>query len=98
MTKTELLKQLRELQKVEDAYIDSLPQDICAAFYDNGYVNSIQKQNQLLIEEAFGDECELVYWFMWEWKEGYSIKDQDVEFVFNTEAEFYIYFEALCPK
>ena len=97
MTKLELLKNLRELQKVEDAYFDSLPRDISMAFIENGYTEALYKANALLMQEAFGDLAEEVGWFMYEWKPGYSLVEADgTEWTFEDDEAYYKHFERLC--
>ena len=99
MTKLELLKQLRTLQKEEDAYIVSLPSDIVAAFYDNGYTNALQKANLLLMAAAFGDLAEDASYFLWEWKPGYRITEADgTEWVLKSEEDYFVYFKKQCAE
>lgn len=53
----ELIKQLKENYEIGEKYLDSIPSDIRATFYENEYVNSLYKiQNDLLnvlIEDKF---------------------------------------------
>ena len=99
MTKLDLLKELRTLQKAEDTYIGALPSDIVAAFYDNEYTNSLQKANSLLMVPAFGDLAEDATYFLWEWRPGYSITEADgTEWPLKSEEEFYVYFQKQCDK
>jgi hypothetical protein len=88
-----LIRKLFELDRKQDAYIDSLPKDISSAFFDNAYVESIRRQNDMLVDEAFGDKAHWVNWFLYEWKPGYEIIANDKKYQINDIEDFIAYLE-----
>jgi len=101
MTKLELLKQLRQLQQAEYAYIASLPADISTAVACNGYTDCLQRANSLLMEAAFGSSYGDAMWFMWEYSPDsacHIVEADGTEWCFGSDDEFYTYFEGLEGK
>lgn len=95
-----IVKQLRCEQNVQDEWLNSLPNDLHSAFFDNAYVNSICIQRDVLIEAAFGNCKEDVFWFLYEFNicktTGPHIITQDgTEYTFNTDEDFYKYLEVI---
>jgi hypothetical protein len=70
MNKTELFKALYAERVKGAKYIESLPTDISAAFFDNEYANCSSFSNTMLLKYAFGEHFEAVEWFFYEWKPG----------------------------
>lgn len=81
MSKEQIFRQLYDNQVKRDAYIDSVPSDLSAFVYDNEYVNSLDADRSVLMDEVFGEHVEAIYWFLYEWKPG-----AEVGFDGHTEA------------
>jgi cobalamin-dependent methionine synthase I len=88
MNKTELFKQLVLENTARQEYIDRLPYDISAAFFDNQYVNSLSRTEELLIEKVFEDRAYAVYWFLYEWKPGMEVGMQNVKKKIDTVDQY----------
>ena len=77
-SKEYLLRKMVDHKDARDKYIEQLPSDIQAAFFDNGYVDALNKTVKLLIHECFGDDAESVVWFLYKWRPGDTIAVQRV--------------------
>jgi hypothetical protein len=74
-------------------YIDRLRElDPCLSeiIIENKYINSVLILNDFLIQNVFGELTEHVYWFLYDWKYGYKITDNNVDYVINTIDDFII--------
>lgn len=70
-----LISLLKDLETQGDEWIDKVPHEVNASFFDNPYVNCLQKTNDLLMATVFANKPELleeVEWFLYEWE-----KDKD---------------------
>lgn len=91
-TLTTVVTKLIELELAKNTYIDSIPTDIRGVFFDNEYTNSMGRQYDLLLQTLFGPAmAEDVYWFLLEWKPGYTVSIDGKEYVINTPKEFIAY-------
>lgn len=84
-----LVTQIIEHDQAGDAYIDSLPGDIQSAFFDNKFVEHLEKTKDLLMQQTFEHLTEWVYWMMWEWKPGYEAKIDDVSYIIGDLNDFF---------
>ena len=50
-----------------------LPIDINTAFIDNGYVNKLSMERDMLLKIIFGEHTEAVEWFLYEWRPGFEV-------------------------
>lgn len=103
MTKTELLKFIREQQLLQDRWVDSLPQELSMAFVSNDYVDSLHVVNERLMREVFGEAFEDASYFLYELKlcdDGHTqIKEADgTEWSFSDDSQFYEYFRKVCEE
>jgi hypothetical protein len=94
----DLVKKLKELDVTADVYLQSIPKDINPAFFDNGYVNALQLQKDMLIDVMFGDMAEDVSWFLYEFEAGKSagphcITAGGTEYTYHTNEDYYKYLE-----
>ena len=55
---------------------------------ENKYIDSVLKQNDFLLQALFGELSDHVYWFPYDWKLGFNIKYNDVDYVINNVADF----------
>ena len=55
---------------------------------ENKYIDSVLKQNDFLLQALFGELSDHVYWFLYDWKYGFNIKYNDVDYVINNVADF----------
>lgn len=63
-----LVEQLKYSAERGDEWIDRVPREISAAFFDNPYVESLQFKVDLLIKTIFDDALlHEVEWFLYEW-------------------------------
>ena len=94
----DIVAQLKEYDTQQVAYLDSLPGDISAAFFDNKYANLLGNQRDLLIKALFEDMTEDVEWFLYEFEAGKSpgphcITENGTEYTFLTNEDYYNYLE-----
>ena len=73
MNREKVFRQIVKLHNEADQWIDKVPSDINAAFFDNTYVNALRMQIDLLMTACFGEYTESVEWFLHEWKPGYEV-------------------------
>ncbi len=58
---------LDEQNRIRDTWINTVPRDINAAFFDNTYVNSLFQENTFLKEQLIPKELHFdVDWFLYE--------------------------------
>lgn len=88
-----LLRKLYELEKQADRYIDSIPTDINAAIFDNGYTEVLGRQNDLLMMSVFGDDVEEAFWCLIEFKDGCQVFQDDKELVMKNIEEYFAWLE-----
>ncbi len=83
---------LDEQNRIRDIWIDTVPRDINAAFFDNTYVNSLFRENAFLKEQLIPTELQFdVDWFLYEVnRETGSIAIQnDAEVTIKTLDDFF---------
>lgn len=83
MTKREVFYRLIELELEGKDFLDSLPTSIQPHFFDTPYINSILKQRDVLVSAVFGNDAELIDWFLFEWRPGYKIKINGITTIIN---------------
>lgn len=71
--KIKLFKRIHELNKRSNDFLDSLPISISDAFSSNYAIESLSMANDALIDAAFGNDAESVFWFLHEWEPGYEV-------------------------
>lgn len=90
----DLVKELRALDIRGQAYLSTIPYPFDMAMVDNEYQHMNTAAQAILMKAVFGDLYEDVYWFFYEWHPGFSMTTADgVEYVFNTEEDYYKYLE-----
>jgi hypothetical protein len=80
----DILKKIYTERKAIDGWLDSIPKEICAVFYDNPVIESEYKINAMLIKELYKEHAEEVSWLLYEWKSGSVIKYKDIEYALYT--------------
>ena len=75
-SKEQLFRTLYKNNESRVAYADSVPMDL--PIFDNFYVDSLLMENDLQIEEVFGEHASSILWFLYEWKPGFEIGQGDV--------------------
>lgn len=88
MNKEKIFRELYRQTLVRDEWFDKLPTDICAAFFDNVYTNSLSEECDMLIKIVFGEHTEAIQWFLWEWKPGFEVGCDGVTAVINNIDEY----------
>lgn len=64
-----LLEELQQQYQRGDAWLDTIPGDINQVFFDNTFVDSLQKSNTALMKALFqGPLLQEVEWFLYEWQ------------------------------
>ena len=96
----DVVRKIRQLDKRQQEYIDNIPADIKAAFFDNSYVNDLAMKNDILLTALFGETVsEDIFWFLYDYKEGSSgphVEYPDgTQFTFTTDDDYYKYLETL---
>ena len=90
-----LIEQLKYSAERGDEWMDKVPHEVSAAFFDNPYVDSLQFRVDLLIKTMFDEPLLMeVSWFLYEWEES---KDESLrtisypdgrKFVINNVTDF----------
>ena len=70
MNKEKIFRELYEGSVKRDEWFDKLPRDINTAFIDNGYVNNLLMERDMLMSIVMGEHLEAVEWFLYEWRPG----------------------------
>ena len=73
MNRIQLFKRLYASKQARDAYLDNIPADINAVFFDNVYVNWLEDDRMTMIDIIFGEYAKSVKWFLYDWKPGYMV-------------------------
>ena len=71
--KAKVFRELYRQSCERDFYLDKVPVDLYSSVIDNGYVNSIVEERDMLLKLVFGDHTESVEWFLYEWQPGYEV-------------------------
>lgn len=76
-----------------DKWLESLPNEISTAFFDNTYVNTILNSAMDLFKLHFDNDTLYsdVEWFLYEWQPGFDIRVNDKEYVINNKADYISY-------
>jgi len=75
MSKLELFREIYRLHQTKDEWIESVPSDIRDSYFENTYVECLQRQIDLLINEVFDkEEREDIEWFLYEWNDGHHLE------------------------
>lgn len=96
----EIVRKLRAYDLARDAYLKSVPSDMCNFLLDNKSTEMQDMRAQFLMEKLFGDELESVYWFLYDYnhKKDSSphITHKDgTEYTFKTDEDYYEYLKGL---
>ena len=86
-----LLKSLYEMELKKEEWISKLPSDISDAFFDNPYVNGMQRQLDEMINAHFGIHSDSVDWLLYEWREGLEVSIDGKRFKINAPEDYYKY-------
>lgn len=65
-------------------YYDGLnkyPNNYSAFLFDDDYFNDTLMLNSYLLEKLLGSEYDCVSWFLWDWKPGYTVTHNKIEYV-----------------
>jgi hypothetical protein len=73
MNKEQVFRKIVKLQTDADAWLDTVPREIKAAFFDNDYVNNLRMMIHLLMDQYFAEHVTSIEWFLYEWKPGSEI-------------------------
>lgn len=88
MNKKELLQELIVLNNKGSKWLDAVPSEISAAFYDNPYMENIGLAYDTMIRFIFPkEELDWVYWALYEWKQGFIFTIDDVEYKPESQEE-----------
>lgn len=88
MKKSDVFRKLVKLRTDADVFMNSIPSPINDAIFDNDYSNSQGLMIDMLTDEYFGKHAESVYWFLYEWKPGYTVSIDGKEKGINSLDEY----------
>lgn len=94
MSKEGIFRKIVELHEKREAYFNTIPPDLREFVYDNQYANLLCMENDVLLEQVFGEHFEDVMWFLYEWKAGYTVGVDGTETVINSLDEFITWLKA----
>ena len=91
-----VVRELRQLQLKQAAYLDALPREFQELLFDNEYTSHLEVQRSLLLQSTFGDLCEDVEWFLYEFEPGrtrgpHVITPDGTKHSFETDEDYYTY-------
>ena len=80
----------------QDDFFESLPPNINTAFTDNDFVVSLMNERNILLKHLFSDEMNYdIDYFLYEWKDGYNIIQDDKEYVVHDLNDMLSYFKEI---
>ena len=91
----EVVTKLIEYRNKENEYLDSIPSDIQSLIFDNEYTNSKEYEIELLIS-AWCDNKNIeedVYWIIYEWRPGFTVKINSKDYTIKSIDEFFVYMQ-----
>jgi len=94
MNKITILRELYIQQVDGNKWLDKVPREVSTAFFDNPYVESLQRSQDLLMTCVFTEEeHEWVDWFLLDWAgdKSLSVIQGADTFAFNTIEDFVNY-------
>ena len=91
-TVKKLIQNIQEQRKVGYDWLNNINYQIRTVFFDNSYTESLHKQVDLLMRATFKDIYEEVYWFIMDWREGFTITNKDgKDYIINNLDDFIQY-------
>ena len=79
-----------EEYQVRQEWIDKIPKDIVQAFFENEYVDSLDRERSIYFEEALGSDLkEELEWYLYECKFGDRITKGNITWTINSREDFY---------
>lgn len=84
MSKEQTFRFVYEQMQKGEKFTDSIPTCIRAAFFDNPLQESTQMIADVLMRKYFDEHWESIEWFLYEWKEGYTVGVGGMEKVINS--------------
>lgn len=87
-TKEEVFRIIWQQKQLADKFIDSLPRSINEAFFANEYTDAYNVISDTLMMEYFGRHWDSVYWFLYEWKQGFMVGIYTADTVINNIDEY----------
>ena len=91
-TVKKLIQNIQEQRKVGYDWLNNINYQIRTVFFDNSYTESLHKQVDLLMRATFKDIYEEVYWFIMDWREGFTITNKDgKDYIINNLDDFVQY-------
>jgi len=83
----------KEYQK-RDEFLDLVPLSLRESVFDNEYTNSLEFINDRLIDSLFSEEVASdINYFLYDWKIGFMIIRDDIEYVINDFEDMLKYFK-----
>ena len=73
MSKAELFRKIYESRAHADQWLNSVPYEIRAAFFDNPYIGHYQALLDDVLRELFGEHWDAIEWFLYEWQPGFAV-------------------------
>ena len=92
-----LLSEIIRLDQEGDAWLNTVNSQVRDSFYDNGYTEILYKQREMMLKYIFKDIYENVFWFLYDWRIGYTINKDGKDYSINSLDDFiqYLYSEGL---
>jgi hypothetical protein len=76
-----LMVQLKKHDAKANAWLDTIPAEINAVFFDNPYVDELQYTKGLLLSTLFDKPlCDEVDWFLYEWDESKDVSLRTISY------------------
>ena len=87
-----IISEIIRLDQEGDAWLETINSQVRDSFYDNGYTNILYKQREMLLKFIFKNLYEEVYWFVYDWREGFTITNKDgKDYIINNLDDFIQY-------
>ncbi len=86
-----LIEGFIEADKKGEDFLKSINISVRSAFYDNGYVDSLYKKQDLALRLALGDLYDDVYWFLNDWQPGFEILINSKKYTINNIDDYFKY-------
>ena len=92
-----LMIELRAAQARSDAWLDTVPREVNAVFFDNPHVDTLERTKTILLDALFEDALrQEVDWFLYEWSPEKDVSYRTItypnssSFVLITDVEDFI--------
>lgn len=86
-----IIKSIKTLQLKKDDHLsrmDKVDSNLCLFVCENVYNDTQEKLIDVLMSAVFGKLMEHVYWYLWDWKPGFSVEHDGIKYVIMNHDDY----------